>query len=330
MRGFKHFDAHTLEEAVGLLKKYNEGKELGMGKAKVIAGGTDIVGMLKDDIFIEYPEALVNIKTIPGLEYIKDDKGALRVGTLTKLEDIAINETVQNKYTALAQAARHTASPHIREMGTLGGNVCQNGRCWYYRCPNQRFNCVKKGGEECFADDGDNRYHSIFGDVKDCMSVCPSDIAPALVALGAKVKTSKRTMAIKDLYQDKDPKTFLSLDNDEIVTEFQIPEPKPGTKSCFIKFAIRKSIDFPTVNCASAVTLEGEVVKDVKICLNAVYANPYEPTRAESYLKGKALNEENAKTTGEAAVWGARPLSMNEYKVSIAKTLVARTLLACK
>lgn len=322
MRRFKHFDARTVDEAVSLLRKYD-------GKAKIIAGGTDIVGVLKDDILPEQPEALINIKTIPGLDAIKDGGGMLRIGPLVRLEDIAHHEVIKSKYPALALAARYTASPHIREMGTLGGNICQNSRCWYYRVPNDRFKCVRKGGEECFASEGDNRYHSIFGDVKDCVAVHPSDTAPALIVLGAKVKTSKRTIEMVDLYQDKDPTKITTLADDEILVEIQIPEPETGAKSTFIKFALRKSIDFPMVNCAAMVVSDGKVVKDVKICLNAVYIKPWEPTRAEDYLKGKSLSAETADATAAAAVWGAKPLSMNEYKIQIAKTLVKRALLAC-
>lgn len=320
---FKHFDAQTIDEAVSLLSKFE-------GRAKVIAGGTDILGLFKDNVLQKPYEALINIKNIPGLEEMKEADGMLKLGALVRLEDIAHNETIKEKYTALALSARYAASPHIREMGTIAGNVCQNIRCWYYRCPNSRFPCARKGGEECFADDGDNRYHSIFGDVKDCMAVNPSDTLPSLVVLEAKVITSKRTIEINDFFPEKDPTRMTVLDDDEIVTEIQIPEPEAGLKSSFKKFAIRKSIDFPIVNCASAVVCNGDIVEDAKICLNAVYYKPYEPTRAENYLKGKALDEEAAETTGEAAIWGAKPLAMNAYKIHIAKGLVKQTLLACK
>ena len=321
---FKHFDASTIEEAVALLSKFE-------GRAKVIAGGTDILGLYKDNVYSKPWEALINIKNIKGLEEIKEENGFLKVGALTRLEDIGHDAMIKEKYTALALSARYAASPHIREMGTLGGNVCQNSRCWYYRSPNNRFPCVRKGGDECFADDGDNRYHSIFGDVKDCLAVNPSDTLPALIVLGAKIVTSKRTLDVVDMFPEKDPTKMTILDDDEIVTEFQIPEPVEGMKSSWMKFAIRKSIDFPIVNCAcSVVTDSDSTVKDANICLNAVFYKPYVPTRAGNYLKGKVLDEEVAETTGEAAVWGAKPLAMNEYKIHIAKGLVKKTLLACK
>jgi len=197
MRAFKHVNAKTLAEAKTALAG---------GKATVIAGGTDLVGQLKDDIFYQYddnrygklkanavpptyPETLVNIKTIPGLEGIKEEAGMLKIGAVTRLADIAANKTINQKYTALAQAALRVATPHVRDMGTIGGNIAQLHRCWYFRKPENRFPCIRKGGTQCYAMTGDNRYHTIFGAVNMCMAVHPSDIAPALVALNAKIVT---------------------------------------------------------------------------------------------------------------------------------------------
>jgi xanthine dehydrogenase YagS FAD-binding subunit len=323
MQRFKHFDAFTVEEATSLLGEFE-------GKARVIAGGTDILGELKDDVLPEPYAALINIKTIPGLDEISEEDGMLRLGTLVKLEDMAHNETIREKYTALALAARHAASPHIREMGTLGGNICQHVRCWYYRTPHNRFNCIRKGGEECFGADGDNRYHSIFGDVKDCVSVNPSDTLPALIVLGAKIKTSKRVIEIVDFFPEKDDPTRMNvLEPDEIVVEVQIPEPAPNSKTCWKKFAMRKSIDFPIVNCASMVVKNGGLIEDARVCLNAVFYRPYVPERVLDYLVGEELTEETASVAAEAAVWGAKALEKNEYKIQIAKGLVKQTLLAC-
>ena len=146
MKRFKHYDACTLDEAVSLLKEFD-------GKANIIAGGTDIVGLFKDNVFAESPEALINIKTIPGLDYVQEEEDMLKIGPLALLEDLAHNKLLKSNYTALAEAARRTASPHIREMGTIGGNICQFSRCWYYRLPNNRFNCIRKGGKDCFAEE---------------------------------------------------------------------------------------------------------------------------------------------------------------------------------
>ncbi len=329
MRRFKHFDASSLDEAVSLLARFE-------GRAKVIAGGTDIVGTLKDNLLPEPYEALINIKTIPGLEGIRESEGSIAIGALTRLEDIAHNETVKTNYTALAQAARVVATPHIREMGTIAGNICQNTRCWYFRCADNRFHCVRKGNApqgkslECFASDGDNRYHSIFGDVKDCLAVNPSDTIPALIVLGAVLKTTKRSIPVKDIFPGEEPTKMTILDYDEIVIEVEIPKPAASVSSAYHKVAIRKSIDFPIVNCAAAVDFDGDAVKDCHICLNAVHYKPRVPERAEDLLKEEALTDEQAATAGEAAVWGAKPLAMNTYKITMAKGLVKKVLIACR
>ena len=317
-------DASTVEEAVSYLRRYR-------GGASVLAGGTDLLGKMKDMVLPEYPEAIINLKSIPGLDFIAEDGGMLRIGALTRIEAVATHSVVRSRYAALAEAARRTASPHLREMGTLGGNICQDVRCWYYRNPNNRFACLRKGGGKCYAIDGDNRYHSIFGaSVEEgCCAVHPSDTAPALVALGARVETSKRTLAIEEFFQVGVSRTTV-LEDDEIVTEIRIPRPGEHARSSFIKFALRKSIDFPIVNCAAAVTLSHDRVTDVRICLNAVYVTPYRALEAEESLVGEVLSEENAERAGAAAVSTARPLAHNAYMVQIAKTLVKRTVLACR
>jgi xanthine dehydrogenase YagS FAD-binding subunit len=291
----------------------------------VISGGTDLLGTMRFEILPNYPEVLVNIKTIPGLDYVKEEGGMLRIGALTRLEDICRNELIKKKYTALAEGAHRTATPHIREMGTIAGNICQFNRCWYFRNPDNRFFCVRKGGKQCFAMMGDNRYHSIFGAFKSCLAVNPSDTAPALVALNAKIKTNKRVIEAEQFWEMTVPGSTV-LASDEIVTEIQIPTPAAGVKSAFIKFAIRKSIDFPIVNCAAMIG-----GGNARICMNAVYNKPYRATQAEEAIKGKAINEDNADAAGAAAVASARALpgDKNKWKIPIAKTMVKRAILAC-
>jgi xanthine dehydrogenase YagS FAD-binding subunit len=321
MRNFAHMNATTLDEAVSALRRYGK-------KAAVIAGGTDLLGKMKDDILPTYPEALVNIKTIPGLDFITYKDGMLTIGALTRLEDIATNEIIKDEYPALAEAARRTASTHLREMGTIGGNICQDIRCWYYRNANNRFPCLRKGGGRCYAIEGDNRYHSIFGGSVEqgCYAVHPSDTAPALITLDTTVKTSKRTIKAEDFFQVSVVKTTV-LDDDEIVTEIQIPTP-PG-KSAFVKFALRKAIDFPIVNCAAMVAVSKKKVTAARICLNAVYVKPYRAIKAEEALVGKTINEANAEAAGAAATSDVKPLSHNAYMVQIAKIMVKRAILGC-
>jgi xanthine dehydrogenase YagS FAD-binding subunit len=290
----------------------------------ITAGGTDLLGILKDNLLPEYPEVVVNLKTIAGLDYIKEEGGMLKIGALTRLEDIATNETVLTKYTALAQAAARTASTHLREIGTIGGNICQQNRCWYFRNPDNRFNCIRKGGNMCYAMAGDSRYHSIFGALKACVAVNPSDTAPALVAMNAKIVTNKQTIDAEKFWDFAVPGSTV-LAADEIVTEIQVPTPAAGVKSAFIKFAIRKAIDFPVVNCAAMIG-----GGDARICLNAVYNKPYRATAAEDVIKGATIDDATAEAAGTAGVKAATPLAKSKYKVQIAKTLIQRTILACK
>ena len=313
---FAHVDAASINEASSILKS---------GKAALIAGGTDLLGGLRFEILPTQPETVVNLKTIPGLDYVKEEGGLLKIGALTRLEDIAHNSLIRARYAALAQAAHRTATPHIREMGTIAGNICQQNRCWYFRSTDNRFYCVRKGGKQCYAVMGESRYHSIFGAINSCFAVNPSDTAPALVALDAKIRTNKRLIPAEDFWDMAIPGSTV-LEADEIVTEIEIPALADGAKSAFIKFAIRKTIDFPIVNCAAAIGRDG-----ARICLNAVYNKPRRVTSAEEMIKGKAITEDSADAAGAAAVEKATALpgDRNKWKIQIARTMVKRAILAC-
>jgi xanthine dehydrogenase YagS FAD-binding subunit len=316
LKKFAHVDAKTVDEAAAMLRT---------GKASLISGGTDLLGTLRFEVLPNYPEVLVNLKTVPGLDYVKEEGGMLKIGALTRLEDIAKNDTIRTRYAALAEGAHRVATPHIRDMGTIAGNICQLPRCWYFRIPDNRFYCIRKGGKTCYAMAGDNRYHSIFGATKYCLAVNPSDTAPALVALNARIKTNKRLIEAEQFWAMSIPgSTILAID--EIVTEIQVPTPAAGVKSAFIKFAIRKSIDFPIVNCAAMIG-----AGDARICLNAVYSKPYRAAEAEAAIKGKSLDEANADAAGAAAVAAAKALpgDRNKWKIPIAKAMVKRAILAC-
>jgi xanthine dehydrogenase YagS FAD-binding subunit len=314
MKAFDHINAKTLAEAKTALAG---------GKAAIIAGGTDLIGTLKDNVLPTYPTALINIKTIvPGLDYIKEEAGVLKIGATTRLADIAASPAINQKYTALAQAALRVATPHVRDMGTIGGNLAQLHRCWYFRKPENRFDCIRKGGKACYAMTGDNRYHSIFGAVNTCIAVHPSDVAPALIALNATIVTSTRKIAAENFFDVKVASNTV-LAPGEIITEIQVPALPAGAKSAFLKFAIRKSIDFPIVNCA--VMAGGGAPR---IALNAVAPKPYRAVKAEAAIAGKPINEATAEAAAAAAVEDAKPLPSTKYKVQIAKTLVKRALLA--
>lgn len=313
---FEHISATTVEEAASILGQYK-------GKAKVIAGGTDLLGVMKKEILPESPEVIVDLKTIPGLSYIKEEGGVLKIGALTSLKSVANDTTVKSKYSALAEAADKVASPQIRNMGTIGGNLCQEVRCWYYRQPNNLFFCFRKGGALCQAVPGDNRYNAILGGAV-CFAVCPSDTPIAFGALNATIVTNKRSIPTGDFFKVLGD----VLEDDEIVIEIQVPEPKVGTKQTFLKFTVRKAIDFAISSVATAITVEGGTVSDARIVLGAVAPFPYRATAAEDALKGNAITELVAEAAGAAAVKDAMPLPHNAYLVPLTKGLVKKAILA--
>jgi xanthine dehydrogenase YagS FAD-binding subunit len=282
-----------------------------------MAGGTDLLGTLKDEILPDYPEKVIDLKTIEGMDTIEEEDDALRIGALVKLATVAENDLVKQHAQALALAAERVASPTIRHMGTLGGNVCQMHRCWYFRVPDDRFHCRRKGGKTCPARIGDNRYHSIFGDDNGCYAVSSHDTAPALVALDATVITTKREIPAEEFFGAHGYRSNV-LEDGEVVKEFRVPK---TAKSSFQKFALRKSIDFPVVNCAVAQGSDGST----RVVLGGVYAAPWRSKEAEDAV-ARGVSADTAAKAGEAAVSVAKPLGKNAYKVDIARALVKRTL----
>jgi xanthine dehydrogenase YagS FAD-binding subunit len=309
MRAFEHIDAASVEQATSAAG----------AQTAFIAGGTDLLGSLKDDILRKYPQRLINLKTIGELDYIQEEGGAIKIGALTKLATVAASPVVLEKASCLADAASKVSSPTVRVMGTLGGNICQRHRCWYFRNPNNRFDCLRKGGGTCYALTGDARYHSIFGaDEEGCIAVSPHDTAPALIALGATIVTSKRELAAEDFFKTNVTRSCV-LDDDEVVSSISVPVTE---KSAFGKFALRKSIDFAIVNCAVAQSAEG-----IRVALGGVAPSPLRSLAAEAALSA-GLSPESAEAAADAAVADAKPMPANAYKVPIARTLIVRTLRA--
>ncbi|MGC8724929.1 MAG: FAD binding domain-containing protein, partial [Acidobacteriota bacterium] len=266
------------------------------------------------------------LKTIrPSLEYVEEDGNVLRVGALTRLADLARSDVVRERYAALAEAAGRAASPQIREMGTIGGNISQLPQCWYFRKPDNRFPCKRKGASDtCFASSGDNRYHSIFGDINGCYAVNVSDVAPALIALDARIMTNRRSLRAEDLWDVRAPSSTV-LDYDEIITEIRVPRPPEGSRSAFHKFALRSSIDFPIVNGAALVGPNA-----ARVALNAVYGKPYRAVKAEEVVSGKPLPLDMAtvEAAADAAVSDAKPMEHNKWKISVARAVVKQLLTA--
>ena len=322
MRAFEYVKPATVADAV---------RELGRSwaDAKILAGGIDLLGELKEGIIA--PQRIVNIKGISGLRYIRfSEKEGLRLGALVTLEEIETHQVILQRYTALAEAAHSVGTPQIRNVGTIGGNLCQRPRCWYYR--DEHTKCLKKGGPMCFAYNGENKYHAILGG-GPCYIVHPSDCAPALIAFRASVTVvsprGQRTVPLEEFFvlpsRRLDHETI--LEPDEIVTEIQVPAPAPNTRSTYLKFKERDSHDFAIVGAAVVMRLKGKVCEDVRIVLSGVAPIPWRSPEAEAVLKGKAITPELAEQAGKAAVAKAQPLSQNAYKVPLTQAIVKRAVL---
>ncbi len=329
MYPFTHTNAVTVAQAA---------TALAAGKTQVIAGGTDLVTYMRIMCSPQPPTAPVNIKTItPSLDYIKVDGGTLKIGALASIAEVAASADVKNGWAALAQAALAVSSPELRNHGTIGGNICQRPRCLYYRFHGNDFSCLRKDPKGiCYALVGVNRYHSIFGALGGCIAVCPSDIAPALVALGASIVTNKKTWAAADFFApnlaatDATREQINALAKDEIVTEIQVPALAAGTKSTYIKWGFRKSIDFPLVSVAAVTTVASGNVSKASIVLGGVYNTPKVATDAQTYITGKAISATTADAAGAATQTAANAsaLPANKYKAQIVKALIKKALLA--
>ena len=317
----EYYNAETINEAVSLLHKYGE-------RAKIIAGGTDIIGLMKNHVLL--PEALINIKTVPDMKYIVQNSRGVAVGALTLINDIERSVLIRNIYPALSEAARSIASPQIRNMATIGGNLCQDVRCWYYRRSSSTgisFPCWRKRKNGiCYAYNGENQYHAIIGRGK-CFAVCPSDIATVLLALGAEINTvdmsGGRTIPIDELYTNE----ANVLKHNEVITGIQIPKIEANTKQRYLKFRLRKTIDFAIVSVAVVMTMHNNTVNKAKIVFGGVSQTPYQAVKAEEILKGEPLTYKLAEEAAKASVSNAIPLSKNSYKIQAIKALVKRALL---
>lgn len=287
---------------------------LGEANSAALAGGTDILLKMKSFYTPTIPDTLVNLKAIPDMTYIQEEGGMLKIGAMTTLTEIADSSAVKSNYTALAEAAKKVATPELRNVGTIAGNLCQGVWCWYLRAEWNHFPCLRKNPSGiCQALVGNNQNHSIFGAVGGCVAVNPSDTAPALVALDAKIVTTKQTVDAGDFFTVNGEKTTI-LDDDEVVTEIQIPAPASGTKSTFIKFAQRKAFDFALVSVAVA-----RAGASGRICLGGVHNLPKRAEDAEVALP-------DAAAAGDAAASGASALPNNGYKIQLVKTLVKRAV----
>jgi len=319
MPNFSYVRAQTVDEAISLLKA--EG-------ARLHAGGTDLLGCLRDGVFPA--ERLVSISGISGLSGIRKTSGGLLIGSLTTVAELARDEEIRRSFPGLSQAAGSVASPQLRNQGTIGGNICQKPRCWYYR---GEFHCLRKGGKTCYAVDGENQFHCIFGG-SGCYIVHPSDIAPALTALDALVMIAgpggRRTVRIAGFFvlPEADPARETILGNGEIVTGILLPPPAEGLRSSYRKVRSRGSWDFAVAGVALALRFHGQEVKDARVVLSAAAPVPWRSTAAESALLNRRIDRQAARGAAEEAMKGAAPLSRNAYKADIFRGLLEEQLLS--
>src|SRR5712692_374731 len=327
MRGFELYDATTVKEAVDLLGKYS-GRTV-----KVVGGGSDIVGgVMKDWVQgkgMPLPEVLIDITTIKDIVGIKSDGGGTTIGAATTLTDVINDKDLASKVPVLTNAALSVASPLIRNFGTLGGNINQRPRCWFFR--GEDFNCYKKGGDFCYAVTGDNRYHAIIGG-ELCYIVHPSDTATALLALNASAKIAgtggERTVAFDDYFTG--PRVDVLRENvlkpNEFMTHVSIPNPASGTKFGWTKLKDRQVYDFALISVAAVFTVSGGNWQDGRITMGGVSPVPYRAKVVEDFLKGKDIKA-TAKQAAAQIRTVARPMSLNSYKVDLAQGLIERTIL---
>jgi xanthine dehydrogenase YagS FAD-binding subunit len=325
MKNFENIDVKSVQEAVGLLRKFQNEKK----SAAVVGGGSEYLQLMK--VRVATPDYLLNLKTIPGLSYIKEEGGGLRIGALTTLVEVEEHKGVKEKLLFLSEAAGEAASPQIRNAGTIAGNLCQRPFCWYFRSPD--FNCLRKGGQVCFTVAGDSRYHAILG-AGPSYIVHPSDLAPALVALNAQIKIAgpagEKTIPLEKFFvlPQVDYKHENILKPDEIVTEIQVPLPKAGSKGFYHKVRERLAWDHAIVSVATVVESSGGAVRNARVVLGGVAPIPWRAPKAEEFLRAKKLDDATAQKAAEIALEGAQPLKDNVYKIGLAKSLIERALLA--
>ena len=320
MNPFRFVDAMSPEHAVSLLEADPSG-------ARPLAGGTDLMGEVKEGV-VE-PATLVSLGSLAAMSGVEHTAGSLTMGAMTTLAEVERDEAIARDYPALAQAVASVATPQIRNVGTLGGNLCQRPRCWYYR--STLFDCRKKGGAICFAVNGSSKYHAILGGV-DCYIVHPSDLAPVLVALDADATIAgprrTRTLPLEDFFvgPDRDIEAETVLVAGELLTRVSVPSPAPGQRSVYLKAKERRTQDFALASVAASVRVSGGVVEHASLVLGGVAPTPWRASDAENALRGVPVADVDAEAVGWLAVDGARPLRDNHFKVRLAASLVRRAI----
>jgi xanthine dehydrogenase YagS FAD-binding subunit len=320
MQTFKYVQPKNLSDATGISEKD--------GNAAVLfAGGTDVLGLIKNDIIS--PSEVINLKSIPGLNNIVYSDGeGLTIGALTTIAEIAEHPVIMKKFTVLSDAAKEVASPQLRNVGTIGGNVCQRPRCWYYR---EEFDCIRKGGDICYAIGGENKYHCVVGG-GPCYIVHPSDIAVALVALNAEFTITNgndfRKVPADKFFVLPEQNSLQEniLKPGEILTEIFIPDLPSSTSSRYIKFTERNVWDFAIVSVAAVVNINGDKINSAKIVFGGVAPIPWIDEDLNSMLSGMELSDKSIDAAAANTLMDAEPMEKNEYKIPLARNLVKKVL----
>lgn len=320
MPNFTYVKVKSLKETIAQLSSRG---------ARIHAGGTDLLGCLRDEIFgAEKVVSIGQLKTLRGIS--RTNNGGLRIGALTTLAEIENSKILQERYSALAQAASEAASPQLRNQGTIGGNICQKPRCWYYR---GEFHCLRKGGEICYAYQGENQFHCIFGG-DGCYIVHPSDTAPALVAFEAVVRVSgpggTRLVPIAKFHvpPSENVQKETILKPNEIVTEILLPPPAKGLLSSYRKVRARRSWDFALASVALALQFDGDKIMKARVVFGGAAPVPWRSKEVEEAIIGRRLDAETVTRAAAAAVNNAQPLKQNSYKIALFRGMMEEELTA--
>ncbi len=321
MTGFDLLQPTTIVDAIELLDRYDR-------DAWILAGGYDSLDWFKDRV--KKPKVVIDLEGIDELRGIRPIESGLEIGAITQLTSIEQNDLIRSSFPLLAEATSKVASPQIRNAGTIGGNLCQDTRCWYYR---YGVDCYRAGGNTCYAaaPEAMNREHAIF-DASRCVAVSPSDTAPALVALDAVMVVhsarGKRSVAAADFFMppSRDIQRMTVLEPGDLLTAIQIPEKWSSANFYFEKIADRRTWDFALTSIAAAFRMEGSVITDARMVSGAVSCVPHRFESVESMLRGEERTLAIATRAGKIAVRGAEPLGKNEYKVSLVENLVKRAI----
>lgn len=317
MQAFEYAKPTTKQQAV-------EALSANWGETEVLAGGTDLLSLMKE--YISTPRRVVDLKGVKELQGITAAGGGLRIGALATIEELLAHPAVKKQYPSLAQAADNITSPQIRARGTVGGELCQRPRCWYYRAG---YGLLATYEGKALAPDGENKYHAIFGG-GPAYFVNPSSLAPALVALDAKVKLfgpgGEREMAVADFFVSpaSDGQRENVLKANEIVTEILVPA---GGRNATYEVREKLALDWPLVAAAVNLQLDGRTIRSARVVLGHVAPTPWRSADAEQALAGKTVSEDVAAAAGKAAAAKAQPLSRNRYKVQLVRTAVKRAVL---